>query len=155
MKNNRSPGVDGFSYEFFKVFWKQLSSFVLRGINHSYSIGELSVSQQEGIITLIPKENKSRLLLTNYRPICLLNTIYKLASAGIANRLKTVKTKLINTDQSGFISGRYIGENTRLVYDLMQFVEEKNIPGLLLLVDFEKAFDSLSWAFIHKVLKFF
>ena len=79
----------------------------------------------------------------------------KLASAGIANRLKTVITKLINTDQSGFISGRYIGENTRLVYDLMQFVEEKNIPGLLLLVDFEKAFDSLSWAFIHKVLKFF
>ena len=155
MKNNRSPGVDGFSCEFFKVFWKQLSSFVLRGINHSYNIGELSVSQQEGIITLIPKENKSRLLLTNYRPICLLNTIYKLASAGIANRLKTVITKLINTDQSGFISGRYIGENTRLVYDLMQFVEEKNIPGLLLLVDFEKAFDSLSWAFIHKVLKFF
>ena len=95
------------------------------------------------------------MLLTNYRPICLLNTIYKLASAGIANKLKTVITKLINTDQSGFISGRYIGENTKLVYDLMQFVEEKNIPGLLLLVDFEKAFDSVSWVFIHKVLKFF
>ena len=76
MKNNRTPGVDGFSCEFFRVFWKQLGSFVLRGINHSYNIGELSVSQQEGIITLIPKENKSRLLLTNYRPICLLNTIY-------------------------------------------------------------------------------
>ena len=43
----------------FKVFWKQLGSFVLRGINHSYNIGELSVSQQEGIITLIPKEDKS------------------------------------------------------------------------------------------------
>ena len=129
MKNNRSPRVDGFSCEFFKVFWKQLGSFVLRGINHSYNIGELSVSQQEGIITLIPKENKSRLLLTNYRPICLLNTIYKLASAGIANRFKTVITKLINTDQSAFISGRYIGENTRLVYDLMQFVEEKIYLG--------------------------
>ena len=84
----------------------------------------MSVSQQEGIISLIPKENKSRLL-----PICLLNTIYKLVSAGIANRLKTVITKLINTDQSGFISGRYIGENARLVYDLMQFVEEKIYLG--------------------------
>ena len=86
MKNKRSPGVDGFSSEFFKVFWKQLSSFVLRGTNHSYNIGELSVSQQEGIITLIPKENKSTLLLTNYRPIYIFNTIYKLASAGTANR---------------------------------------------------------------------
>ena len=103
------------------------SSFVLRGINHSDNIGELSVSQQEGIITIIPKENKSRWLLTNYRPIYLLNTIYKLASAGIANRLKTVITKLMNTDQSGFISGRNISENTRLVYDLMQFVDEKKI----------------------------
>ena len=49
----------------------------------------------------------------------------------------------------------FIGENTRLVYDIMQFTEEQNIPGLLLLIDFEKAFDSVSWSFINKVLKFF
>ena len=77
--------------------------------------------------------------------------MYKIASASIANRLKTVLDKLINKDQSCFISGRYIGDNTRLVYDLMQFVEENNIPGLLLLIDFEKAFDSLSWSFMQKV----
>ena len=66
-----------------------------------------------------------------------------------------VLDKLISTDQTGFIKGRYIGENTRLVYDLLQFTEENNIPGLLLLIDFEKAFDSLSWSFINKVLQFF
>lgn len=108
--------------------------------------------QRQGIITLLPKENKSRQNLTNYRPICLLNTVYKIASASIANRLKSVLDKLINKDQSGFISGRYIGDNTRLVYDLMQIVEDNNIPGLLLLIDFEKAFDSLSWSFMQKVL---
>ena len=63
--------------------------------------------------------------------------------------------KLINTDQTGFIEGRFIGENTRLVYDILPFTEEEHIPGLLLLIDFEKAFDSLSWSFINKVLKFF
>ena len=68
---------------------------------------------------------------------------------------KKVLDKLINTDQTGFIEDRCIGENTRLVYDLMQFTEEQNIPGLLLLIDFEKAFDSVSWSFINKVLKFF
>ena len=103
----------------------------------------------------MPKENKSRQKITNYRPICLLNTVYKIASASIANRIKTVIEKLICRDQSGFISGRYIGDNTRIVYDLMQFVDEKNIPGLLLLKGFEKAYASLSWSFMKNVLKSF
>ena len=44
-------------------------------------------------------------------------------------------------------------ENIRLLYDMMKFTDEKNIPGLLLLIDFEKAFDSLSWNFLHKALE--
>lgn len=51
--------------------------------------------------------------------------------------------------------GRYIGENTRLVYDLMQYTEYNAILGLLLMIDFEKAFDSGSWKFIDKILQFF
>ena len=58
-----------------------------------------------------------------------------------------VLDKIISKDQTGFIKGRYIGENTRLIYDIMQYTETHNIPGLLVLVDFEKAFDSLSWSF--------
>ncbi len=115
----------------------------------------MSTTQRQGVITLIPKDNKSRQLLKNYRPISLLNTIYKMGSASIANRIKTVLDKLINGDQTGFITGRYMGENTRQVYDIMNYVEKNNIPGLLLLIDFEKAFDSISWKFIHKVLHYF
>ncbi len=48
-----------------------------------------------------------------------------------------------------------MGENTRQVYDIMQYAERNNIPGLILLIDFEKAFDSISWKFIHKVLQYF
>ena len=53
------------------------------------------------------------------------------------------------------MAGRYIGENVRIVYDLLHYTEEENKPGLLLLIDFEKAFDSVSWKFIDKVLDFF
>ena len=155
MKNNKSPGTDGFSADFFKVFWGQIGHFVVRSINYGYFHKELSTTQKQGIITCIPKENKSRYQIKNYRPISLLNTIYKIASGAIANRLKTTLNKLINNDQTGFIAGRYVGENTRLLYDVMQYAEENNLPGLLLLVDFEKAFDSLSWKFINKVMDFF
>ena len=60
MKNNRSPGSDGFSSEFFKVFWKFLGHFVVKSINYGFIKGELSITQREGIITCIPKGNKPR-----------------------------------------------------------------------------------------------
>ena len=69
--------------------------------------------------------------------------------------MKTVLSKLIHTDQKGFMSGRYISDNTRIIYDILQTTKDKNIPGMLLLVDFEKAFDSISWNFMYKCLNFF
>ena len=155
MKNNKSPGSDGFTSEFFKVFWKDLGSFVVRSLNHGFLAGQCSVTQRHGIIVCIPKGDKPRHFLKNWRPITLLNITYKIASGVISQRIKTVLSKIINEDQTGFLSGRYIGENIRTVYDVMQYLEDLNIPGMLMLVDFEKAFDSVSWKFIDKVLEYF
>ena len=76
-------------------------------------------------------------------------------SSVIANRLKAVLNKLINNDQKGFISGRYIGENIRTVYDILFETKQQNIPGLLVSVDFQQAFDTVSWKFIDKTLDYF
>ena len=154
MNSEKSPGLSGFSAEFFKVFWKQLGNFVLRSLNYGYTKGELSVTQKQGLITCIPKENKPKQFLKNWRPLTLLDTVYKIASGTIANRLKNVLDHIINKDQTGFIKGRSIVENVRIIYDVMKFTEEQKIPGLILLIDFEKAFDSLSWNFLHKCLKY-
>ena len=64
-----------------------------------------------------------------------MNVTYKLASAVISNRLKTVLDKVIHENQKGFIAGRFLGE--------------------LLSIDFEKAFDTVFWKFISKVLDYF
>ena len=84
-----------------------------------------------------------------------MNVTYKLASAVISNRLKTVLDKVIHENQKGFISGRFLGENVRLIYDVLFESKKQNIPGLLLSIDFEKAFDTVSWKFISKVLDYF
>ena len=61
---------------------------------------------------------------------------------------------MIHKDQTGFLKGRNIGENIKLLYDTLVYTEKEEIPGLLLLIDFEKAFDSISWSFMQKCLSF-
>ena len=62
---------------------------------------------------------------------------------------------MIHTDQKGFINGRIIGENTRLIFDIINKHSASDLHELIVLINFEKAFDSLSWEFILKVLGLF
>ena len=152
LNNGKSPGSDGYTAEFYKFFFADLKYFLLRSINYGFQEGEMSVTQKQGVITCIPKEGKDKRYLKNWRPITLLNTSYKIASSCIAERIKSVLPNIIHKDQTGFIRGRYIGENTRLLYDTLSYANKNNINGLLLSLDFEKAFDSIAWSFIQKAL---
>lgn len=79
----------------------------------------------------------------------------KIGSSAIAARIKAVHNKLISESESGFIKGRYIGDCNRLVSDLIEKTKRDNIPGLLVLLDFEKAFDLLEWNFIDSTFIYF
>jgi len=111
------------------------------------------VRQRRGIIKLFPKKDTVPYYIKNWLPISLLNCDYKIATKAIANRIKTVIPKITNYDQTGFIKGRFIGENIRLTDSLINFCAEENTSGLLLFLDLEKAFDTLEWPFIRKSLQ--
>ncbi len=72
----------------------------------------------------------------------------------MANRIKPILKEVISDTQKGFPKGRYIGECSRSVLDIILRAEEEEIPGLLILLDFEKAFDTIEWSFIQKTLTF-
>ena len=93
--------------------------------------------------------------LKNWRLIRLLNLDYKILSKILAKRLEQFLPNLIHSDQTGFVRGRYISQNIRLLNDTMDFSNNKQFPGILLFVDFEKAFDTLEWNFISKTLEAF
>ena len=153
-KNNKTPGLDGFPAEFFKVFWKTLKYCVTKAINTSFDKGIMPLSLRQCVITSLPKNGKSREDIANWRPLSMLSVVYKLCSSAIANRIKPLLNKIIDKTQCGFVKGRYIGECTRIVYDIMSYTENFNIPGMLVLIDFQKAFDSISWNFTYKTLSF-
>lgn len=153
MKNGKSPGTDGITIEFIKFFWLQIGDLIVRSLNDGFMKNKMSVTQREGVIVCLPKGEKPReFLKKNWRPITLLNVIYKIGSACIANRIKQVLPQLISEDQTGFVPGRYIGDNIRLIYDMIEYLENNTQPGLLVSIDFEKAFDSVDWVFMNKVL---
>ena len=56
MENRKSPGSDGFTSEFYKLFWKDIADDVVASINYAFDKGALSISQKRGIITLLPKK---------------------------------------------------------------------------------------------------
>ena len=90
----------------------------MSAIHFIYRKKELPISQRLGIITGLPKGDKPRQFLKNWRPITLLNVLYKMISGCISNRLKYILDSIKSDTQSGFIKGRYNGENTRFIYDL-------------------------------------
>ena len=133
---NKTPGEDGFTVEFNKYFvGLLLGEDLVVSFNAAYDANELSIFQRRGVITLIPKQDASLLELSNWRPITLLNVVH--------------------SDQTGFIKGRYIGQNIRLIIDIMEHTKSQNKPDILVLLDFQKAFDSLEWPFMMNTLDIF
>ena len=107
------------------------------------------------MITLIPKKDKNKVFLNNWRLISLINTDYKIASKAIAARIMKVLPSLIDGDQTSYIKGRFIGQNVRLIADIIECTDTLDIEGIALFLDFKKAFDSLEWNFILKALETF
>ena len=104
-----------------------------------YEHGQLSITQKQGIIKVIPKKKrKDKSFLENWRPLSLLNVDYKIATKVIAHRISSVLPIIVKEDQIGYVKGRYIGQNIRLITDIMKVTKLESIPGLAIFIDFKK-----------------
>ena len=115
---------------------------------------ELSDTQKQGILILLHKKG-DKSLLDNWRPISLLNIDYKIAAKILCRRLQKVINKIISKDQTGYLKFRSATENVRLIEDVIDFCLHLDLPGILIFLDFKKAFDSVNHNFLFQVLKKF
>lgn len=155
MASDRLPGPDGITSNFYKHFWEDLKHLLFQAINECINQKELMQTMKQGIIKLIPKPGKDKRILSNLRPITLLNTDYKILTTVLAARLKTGISKLISPTQSGFLKGRSIHNNIRLVLDLIDYNYLIKEDGFIFFLDFQKAFDSVEHLFIVNTLRHF
>ena len=155
MKNEKSPGSDGLTKEFYECFFNEVSNILITALNHSFTTGKLSTSQCQAPITLIEKKGKDKRFMKNWQPISLINVDTKIASKALAARMENVLTSIVHCNQTAYVKDRYIGESIRLITDLLAYTEENSIRGILFSADFEKAFDSTEHSFIFAALKSF
>ena len=154
LKSNRSPGMDGLTPEFYKCFWSEIKEMVIDSLNEGFAKGSLSFSQRRGIINLLYKKGDKN-NLDNYRPITLLNYDYKICTAVLSIRVQNVLKNIISEEQCGYVKGRFIGQNIRVIEDVINYCNGTDNECAILFIDFQKAFDSLEINFLMKCLKRF
>ena len=152
MKNNKSPGVDGLPYEFYRQFWPILGSDLVDVYNECFTSGKLSFSQRTGLITLLYKRG-DKLDTKNWRPISLLCTDYKILSKVLTNRLLLVISSVVGVAQTCGVPGRFSSENVRFIQDAIDYANDSNTGAALISLDQEKAFDRVEWPFMLRVLE--
>ena len=155
MKNDKSPGSDGLTKEFYVCFFNEVSNILITALNHSFATGMLSTSQRQALITLIEKKGKDKRFMKNWRPISLMNVDTKIASKALATRMENVLISIVHCNQTAYVKDRYMGESICLITDLVAYTEENSIGGILFSADFEKDFDSIEHSFIFATLKSF
>ena len=155
LANGKTPGLDGIPVELYKQFWKKIQIPFEEMIQYAEETGNLPKSMKEGVICTIPKKGKDLKKIGNWRPISLLTVDYKILSKAYATRIKKVLPLLINRDQRGFVPFRFLGENIQDLQMLIEKMEQTQEEGLLMVLDFQKAFDSVSWECVKKALELF
>lgn len=154
LKAGKAAGPNGFTSNFFHNFWDLIKLEVWQVVEESHTLRWMYPGLNATFIALIPKEAEP-ITPDKYRPIALCNIIYKILSKIIASRLKSLLPLIISPKQSGYVEGRQITDGIVLTHEIIHSLKQSKKPGMLLKIDLSKAFDSLSWIYIQKILTAF
>jgi len=152
MEMNKAPGPDGFPAEFYQKCWNTIKGDLLN-MFRSFQKGELPLFRLNyGNIILLPKKENAN-QIQQYRPICLLNVSFKIFTKVGTNRISKVANKVIRPTQTAFMQGRHILEGVLILHETIHELHRKKMDGVLLKLDFEKAYDKVQWPFLQQVLR--
>lgn len=151
----KSPGPYGLNGMFFQHHWDSIQHEVYQEVRRFFHTGHMHPEMNKTHITLIPKvpnpEN-----LTQFRPISLCNSIYKVISKVMANRLKIWLPEIIAAEQSAFMRGRQIQDNIMIVQEVLHQIrvrKRKRKFQAVLKLDMQKAYDQVEWDFLEAGMK--
>jgi len=151
LPKGKAPGHDKIRMEFYHEYAGEVAPTLFRAFTAMLNVGTTSAYINKGLITLIPKTD-DRARFSNWRPITLLGSTYKILAKTLARRIQSALTHIIRPNQTSFVEGRNILDNVFMVQEALGWAEESEQNLVLLLLDFEKAFDRIEWGFFFSAL---
>ncbi|GKB82228.1 RNA-directed DNA polymerase, eukaryota [Tanacetum coccineum] len=142
---NKSPGPDGFTFEFFRKYWDILGSDFCAAIEWFFEHCMFARGCNSSFIALIPKTQDPK-FVSDFRPISLIGSLYKVVTKILANRLSLVISDLISDVQTAFLPNRQILDGPFIINELLSWCKHKKQQAMVFKVDFAKAYDSVSMA---------
>ena len=150
-KQGKSPGIDGLPIEFYLEYWNIIKIEICSIIKNVIDGLPLEEKQRKAIIVLIPKEGDLT-VLKSWRPISLICSDTKIIAKILALRLKPHLDNVLSKNQY-CVQGRSIIECNCKIRDMLFYVNEKNMNGAVINLDWNKAFDRVDWDFLIKIMK--
>nr|GEY51299.1 RNA-directed DNA polymerase, eukaryota, reverse transcriptase zinc-binding domain protein [Tanacetum cinerariifolium] len=151
---DKSPGPDGFTFEFFRKFWDLIGSDFCVAVKWFFDHSSFSRGCNSLFVALIPK-NSDLKFVTDYRHISLIGCLYKVVTKILALRLSAIISGLISDVQTAFILGRQILDGPFIINELLAWCKHYKHQAMVFKVDFAKAYDSVRWDYLMDVLKSF
>ncbi|GKC13322.1 RNA-directed DNA polymerase, eukaryota [Tanacetum coccineum] len=146
---NKSPGLDGYTFEFFRRYWNLIGSDLCSAVECFF---ENPRGCNSSFIALIPKVTDAK-FVTDFRPISLISSVYKVVTKILANRLAMVISDLVSNTQSAFVANRQVLDGPFILNEVLAWCKRKKKQALVFKVDFAKAYDSVRWDFLLDVLQ--
>lgn len=151
LAKGRALGPDGVPIEFFQLFQDKVGPTMLQILNNAMHEGLFNKLVTQGLIIFLPKKG-DLCLLSNMRPLTLLNMLYKLYTKAFQLHLLPVLQKFIGHLQNVFFLGRSIHHTILLINELLHRAIADGQDFILLKLDIHKTFDKLEWFFLFRVL---
>lgn len=152
MKKLKCPGPDGVPVELFQIMWAKVGPLILRVLNEGIASSAFHEKFSQGLIVLLPKKGDQK-ILTNKRPITLLNVVYKIGAKVMQRPLTPILQKVISPQQSAFLPGRNIHHSHVMLGEMLHQAAKSGEDYVILKLYVVKAFDKMEWPFLLAVLE--